>query len=326
MRPNNDTVLRGNNSQSKEANGEKGNVMGKVAAGVAGVAAVAGGAYVAYATGKFEEEEELVNEQKHEEAKADEQKHEEQHEQVDEQKHEEVADNKHTDDNHEHVADNHHQQTSGGHHSSGGSQPQEEDYFAKNDVQIKEIDTTVNEDGDIAHVAQGTVNGHNAVFVDDGNGNVIGSVVDENDNNEIDEGEVHIFAANEHVNVSDLASHMVSTDDVQVVQAVDTPDTPEVHVVAVENDVDLNGATVNVAAVTVDQEEVVLIDTSQNGEVDLMIADLNHNDEIDDDEIADVTDQHFAMPTADDIDSGLYEAGNDAIDDSGSGDIDLFEV
>ena len=50
--------------------------------------------------------------------------------------------------------------------------PQEQ-FYKDNEVKINTIETTTDASGQVRHVASGTVDGHQAVFVDDGQGNAV---------------------------------------------------------------------------------------------------------------------------------------------------------
>lgn len=212
-----------------------------------------------------------------------------------------------------------------------GLEPEPEDpFFEENSVVVDEITTKTDDEGSIHHVATGTVNGHQAVFVDDGHGNVIAGAVDLNDNNAIDEGEtVNMEGAG--VTIGEMADHMGEDPIVQPVSEDPTAENVSqegtVRVVAVEEDVDLEGTMVNVAAVEVNNDRVILIDANQDGEVNLMASDDNNNGELEDDEIIDVTEDHIAMPTQDDIVDNVVLASNDDLPDySNDADITSYEA
>lgn len=207
-------------------------------------------------------------------------------------------------------------------------EPKEEpSLFKEHDVKIETIDTKVDEDGEVYHVAEGTVNGHDAIFMDDGRGNVVGYAVDENDNNQIDAEEI-VHTEDQHITMGDLAEHMVEAE----VEPVPGPtsESNNVEVIAVENDVDIDGQTVNVAILATDNTTGALIDTNQNGEVDLIAIDENQNGELDEDELEVVTDRHIPMPTADDVsvEYASYEDGGEGElpDYSNDNDITLYDV
>ncbi len=175
---------------------------------------------------------------------------------------------------------------------------EEENFFQSHDVKIQTVEKLELEDGRTVQVYVGKVDGHDATFVDDGRGKVIAAIVDRNDNGTADDDEV-IDLRESHIPSRQLAMHQVKEE------------TPEVRVVSVEHDVLVNGQTVDVAEVTVDEEHVVLVDTNQNGEVDVLIADNNHNGSIEADELHDVTDEHIAMPVVED-EPGFVTAEADA--------------
>ena len=191
---------------------------------------------------------------------------------------------------------------------------EEEDFFQSHDVKIQTVEKLELEDGRTVQVYVGKVDGHDAAFMDDGRGKVIAAIVDRNDNGTADDDEVIDLRAS-HIPSRQLAMHQVEEE------------TPEVRVVSVEHDVLVNGQTVDVAEVTVDEEHVVLVDTNQNGEVDVLIADNNHNGSIEADELHDVTDDHIAMPVAEDApDYMTAEADAGTADEADEVDMTLFDA
>ena len=103
----------------------------------------------------------------------------------------------------------------------------------------------------------------------------------------------------------------------------------EIQVVSVDHGVDVNGETVDVAVLQVDEEPVLLVDMTQNGEVDLRIADDDGNGSVSDDEIHDVSAQHIPMPTDADVQSGgtmVADAGDGLPDYSNDADITMYEI
>lgn len=346
MRPTEDTVrATPNRSQSNEP--AKGSGFAKkVAVSVAAGGAVVGGAALAGTmidddnTGENNVQQPEVHTQpeaKHDEPKHDEPKHDEPKQQTANH----TAD-KQTEAGNHHTAENHGHLNGGGsnqnipagnnsnldpvHHNGGSGNNA---YFASHDVEVTEIETITSEDGSVVHMAAGLENGHQAVYVDDGKGNLVMSVVDANDNNEIDEGEVHDLR-DSGMKMGDLANHMQEAP-TPVYQASNDNHDVDVHVVDVARDVDIDGDTVDVAVVEVDKENVMLIDVSQNNEVDLMVADTNHNNQIDEDEIHDVTDHHIQMPDESDIDVShhdvnTYEAHHDLPDYGSNDDITTYEI
>ena len=187
----------------------------------------------------------------------------------------------------------------------------DDDIFKGHDVKIESVETNTLEDGTTVQIYSGTIDGHQAAFMANSNGQVIAAIVDVNDNGDVDDNEM-IDLRQSNVTTQYLAQHQVapSTDH-------------EVTVVAVENDVELGGETVNVAYVTMDDQPVMFIDRTQNGEVDIAIADHNHNGHIDDGEAQDVSDAHITMPTADDISGTPLITGTDDSTEDYSNDADV---
>lgn len=192
---------------------------------------------------------------------------------------------------------------------------EESDFFDEHKVKIDDIEVKTDSDGKIMHLATGEMNGHRAIFVEDGSGQVKGVVVDENDNRVFDENEYYDLSDRD-VSLQDLADH--KQDDV------------EVKVIAVNNDVNIEGRTVDVAAIEINDEPVVLVDVTQNGEVDIAMADVNHNGQIEQSEVRDVAEAHMPMPSANDVygqDMTMTSQFPDVLPDySDDSDITLYNI
>lgn len=343
MRPNDDTILAPNTREShvEDTNlvvneepqfeapaGDNKKAKIAVAAGAAGVVGVAaaGGAYAynKYHNGENTEEETEEVAAKVEDEPAAEEHHHHHH-------HEAQADS------HENVAVVNEEQFPETHpHSLGGNNSHNDDpaYLQENDVKILSIETKVDEDGQVYHVARGTVNGHEAVFVDNGNGNVVATIVDENGDGEAQSTEVHEFH-NGELSMAQLSNNMVDQHDVDNILASNTTTTTttttttggddvEVHVVSVDNDVELGGDVVDVATVTINDTPVLFVDTEQDGEANVAIIDMNQNRHIEENEIIDVEDKHISMPTEADVDDNVM-ASSDLPDYSNDSDIITYD-
>lgn len=182
--------------------------------------------------------------------------------------------------------------------------PTEPAFLTDNDVEVISIETQTDANGEVHHVAQGYVNGHAAIFVDDGSGNLEILAIDENDNGQLDNGEIHDMS-HSGVTTGDLANHMVESPEVLPVN--DTAK-GEVEVLGVEQGVDMDGDTVDVAAVTVDDNPALFIDANQNGEVNYAVSDFDGNGQYDESDIHDVSDQHIHMPTPEEVGETQYIA------------------
>lgn len=200
--------------------------------------------------------------------------------------------------------------------------PEGNDFFKEHEVKIEAIEPHTLDDGTTINMYSGTVDGHQAVFMDDGNGHIDFAIVDENDNGTPDTSEI-IDLADNNISTQELAHFQVSGPTPEAV--ADT--TPKINVVAVEHNVDIEGHTVDVAAVTLDDQPVMLIDANQNGEVDLAVADLNQNNQLDEGEIQDVRSAHIAMPTEDDVTGSMVANVDDGTEDySNNADVQVYEV
>lgn len=178
-------------------------------------------------------------------------------------------------------------------------------------IEIGEVQEVTDDEGNTIRLAQGTMDGHNAVFRVDDHNRVIAAIVDSNDNGE--------FESNEIV---DLRGESI-----QVGGATPVANN-EVQVISVENDVDLNGHAVNIAHIAVGDDEALLVDANQNGEADFLVHDDNGNNQIDDGEVHDISDSHMPMPQLDDV-SGAdgHLVQNDGLPDySNDADITMYEA
>ena len=190
----------------------------------------------------------------------------------------------------------------------------EASFMKDHEVKIESVSEVELEDGRTVQVFHGTVDGYPANFLTDGNGQVVAAAVDQNGNGEVDDNEV-INLRDEHITVRNLVACQV------------TPDEPEITVVEVRNDVETEHGTVDMAIVTVNDQNMVLVDTDQDHEVNLVITDNNHNNQVDEGEIKDVSESHITMPTQDDINGNLMaQADEDGQDYSNDADTTLYDA
>lgn len=100
----------------------------------------------------------------------------------------------------------------------------------------------------------------------------------------------------------------------------------DVHVIEVgQADLNGDGMAENVALVEIDGNEVMLVDINDDYVADFMIADMNSNEQVDGNEIVDITSEGVGMPTMSDGD--LYMAQNDMEPDyTNDADMGLYEA
>lgn len=191
---------------------------------------------------------------------------------------------------------------------------EEADFMENHEVKIEGVTEETREDGTTVQIYHGTVDGHQANFLADGNGNVVAVAVDSNDNGDIDNNEI-IDLRNNHITTQQLSTHQTSGSET------------EVSVVAVRNNVEMGDETVDVAVVSVNGDPRVLIDTDQNGEVNIIAADVNDNGELDEGEMVDVSDAHIPMPTQDDVNDNMMAQTDDGMQDySNDADTTIYEA
>lgn len=185
-------------------------------------------------------------------------------------------------------------------------------FFEEHEITIIEIRPD-EIDGHSVQTAFGVVDGHLATFVIDSDDRVIAVTVDVNDNIEIDEGEM-----------LDLRAQNLSGNQLRGYMIMETE--PSIEVVSVQTDVDMDGQLVNTAAVIIDGDNAMLVDTTRNGEVDILARDVNHDNELQDDEIKDVSESHIPMPTQDDINANTNMAHNEMPDYVNDADTGLYDI
>lgn len=211
--------------------------------------------------------------------------------------------------------------------------PTQPSFYNGREVSIERIESVVDDEtGEVIHVAYGTVDGHCAILVDDGEGNIQVGLVDYNDNGSADEAEVIDFEGS-GVNMSNLAEHM--TQDAEVIVEVEDPLVTtggdvhvehEVEVIAVEHDVEMGGGLVDVAVLDVDGATGLIVDADQDGMGDLLVVDVDHSGSFDENEIADIEGEGLVMPNEADVTGNAYYA---SMDDEGpdyinDGNVDSF--
>lgn len=114
--------------------------------------------------------------------------------------------------------------------------------------------------------------------------------------------------SNTYNNASDTVEAVAVSEENTVEAVVAEPAEPEIQVLGIVHD-DESGA--NIAGVIVDDQRVVMVDIDDNGIVDYVAMDQNHDGEITPNEIADVSDYQFGLNQLQD--SSLY-ASNDSHD------------
>ncbi|MGM9691825.1 MAG: hypothetical protein ACI3X6_01315 [Alloprevotella sp.] len=209
-------------------------------------------------------------------------------------------------------------------------------FFRNHKVQIEKIETVTADDGTVAHTAVGTVDGHRAVFIDDGQGNVRVSIVDENNNGTADENEFQELT-NQNIRISDLAEHMQTPAEPQNVHPASdtgggtTGSNDSVRVIAVHEGVETSGGLVNVATLIVDDTPVMMVDANRDGYADTVAIDENHNGNFEENEIHEVQDNDLVMPTQAAVEGRPMTAQIDGAEDglpdySNDADITAYQV
>lgn len=187
-------------------------------------------------------------------------------------------------------------------------------FFNEHKVEISSSERYTFEGGETVNVYDGRVDGHMARFMDDGEGRIVAAIIDGNDNGARDDDELF-----------DLRPYNISAQ--QMIDHHVSEPQHSVEVVEVVRGVETEYGTVDVATVAEDGEIKLYVDENQNGEVDAIICDRNHNGVLDAGEADDVSEYHISMPTEDDIKGDVATiVDDDSGDYVNNGDITVYEV
>lgn len=214
------------------------------------------------------------------------------------------------------------------HHSAAQAHESEPDTNVHQTMQSQEQEPVV----EIVDIRQGDVDGdgqldtvvelnNGIMFADlDHDGEADVAAADINGDGMISNDEVADVRA-EHIVMPDATNGATYTS-----QQSSGSEEVDVHVIEVgQEDLDGNGMAENVALVEIDGNEVMLVDIDDDYVADVMIADMNGDDQIDGNEIVDITSEGIGMPTMSDGD--LYMAQNDMEPDyTNDADMGLYEA
>lgn len=119
------------------------------------------------------------------------------------------------------------------------------------------------------------------------------------------------------------AQHTTSSHVRETVADTSAPDDNEVHVIGVEHNVDVNsdGNLEHVAVLESGGQSYLLVDVDRDGQGDVLLSDLNHNNQLDANEVADVRSEGITMPGCDPSDAMMAQASDqpDYMNDANAG-------
>ena len=163
-------------------------------------------------------------------------------------------------------------------------------------------------DGSTAGVAHVDVDGEQVVLVDFDQDNIADVALhDANADSDFFNDEP-IDLTNENITMPTSHDEPVALDD------------PNVVLIDVETDVEIDGNTVDVATIDLEGDVAFMVDANQDGEANFIVPDVNQNSQLDTEDIEvasaadviiDVTDQGMAMPEPIDVVDDSAIAMND---------------
>lgn len=191
-------------------------------------------------------------------------------------------------------------------------------------VEIVEVgEADVDGDGTLDTVAHVRVDGQDMLLADiDHDGNADVAMSDANGNGQLDEGEL-----------VDVSAHQIAMpgaeEDGEVINAslsIENDDV-DVRILSVgQTDLNEDGLPENTALLDIEGTEVLMVDIDIDNTADVLIADFSGDDQIQEDEIVDISDQNIEMPMAETTDGDLYQAADMDSDYDDAGDYDLYDA
>lgn len=188
-------------------------------------------------------------------------------------------------------------------------------------VEVGEVD--VDGDGTLDTVAHVRVDGQDMLLADiDHDGNADVAMSDANGNGQLDEGEL-----------VDVSAHQIAMPDAEedgeVINASQSIEDDDVDVCILsvgQTDLNEDGLPENTALLNIEGTEVLMVDIDIDNTADVLIADFSGDDQIQEDEIVDISDQNIEMPMAENTDGDLYQAADIDSDYDDAGDYDLYDA
>lgn len=156
---------------------------------------------------------------------------------------------------------------------------------------------------------------------EESNNDAVAGVSSENDTDADSEESIEVVAVDESDNnfviEGDVQAHE-SEDGVELEQEAEVIDAnPEVEVLGVVHDSE-SGA--DIAGVSVNGQEVILVDLDGSGEADVIAVDINGDGQLTEDEVSDISSEHIQMSQFENpYDDNLYAEGPDYINDAPDG-------
>lgn len=188
-------------------------------------------------------------------------------------------------------------------------------------VETGQVD--VDGDGTLDTVAHVRVDGQDMLLADiDHDGHADVAMADANGNGQLDEGEL-----------VDVSAHQIAMPDaeedgevINASQSIEDDDV-DVRILSVgQTDLNEDGLPENTALLNIEGTEVLMVDIDIDNTADVLIADFSGDDQIQEDEIVDISDQNIEMPMAEATDGDFYQAADMDSDYDDAGDYDLYDA
>lgn len=146
-------------------------------------------------------------------------------------------------------------------------------------VEIQDVDLVVNEDDNLALLVSATVDGHDAAFLDDGNGNIVRAQVDYNDDGIIEANETFV-----------IDEGKLTTDQLFALETVPEEEVdPSFVITSIDSSIDGNGNEVDVVSGTYEGHEAFVVDDAE-GNLAFGGVDANDNGTFEVDELVSFAD------------------------------------
>lgn len=169
----------------------------------------------------------------------------------------------------------------------------QQDIQSDSQVNVLSYETFTAEDGSLMDIALVEVDGQQAVLIDtDRDGTADFMAMDLNQNEGLDEGEMFNIS-NENITMQQFQQEANNIH--QANQQQEPQNESQLNVLSYETVINDDGSQMDVAVVDIEGQQAVVVDYNRDGKADLLAMDLNHNNQLDEGEIADISNENIAM-------------------------------
>lgn len=170
---------------------------------------------------------------------------------------------------------------------------QQQDTQSDSQVNVLSYETFTAEDGSLMDLAVVEVDGQQAVLIDSNrDGTADFMAIDLNQNDRLDEGEMFNIS-NENVAMQQFQQE---ANNIHLANQQQEPQNEsQLNVLSYETVTNEDGSQMDVAVVDIEGQQAVVVDSNRDGKADVLAMDLNHNNQLDEGEMVDISNENIAM-------------------------------